>query len=280
VRRHLVCLILFLLWSPAWGAPPQRIVSLAPAMTEILFDLGVGERVVGVTSFCDRPPQARQRSKVGGMANPSLEAVMALKPDLVVMTADGNPKGVARRLERLGVETFVFRGKRLREIPTGIRELGERIGARKEAERLAMELERTVERCSCRSRSGSHVRKKVLFVLWPDPLMVAGPGTLIDDVVSLAGFENIAADAGTPYPRFAVEEVLRRSPDAIIFGRGHGDMANPKTKLLRRLERLQAVQGGHVFSAGDALYRPGPRIPDGIDELIRFLTTMEGGRGK
>lgn len=270
--------MLLFLSGPAWGSSPRRIVSLAPAMTEILFGLGVGDRVVGVTSFCDHPLQARQRPKVGGMANPSLEAVIALKPDLVVMTADGNPKEVAKRLQRLGVATHVFRAKRLREIPRGIRDLGEGVGARKEAERLATHLERDVGSSAYRAGSGTGGRRKALFVIWPDPLIVAGPGTLIDDALSLVGFENIAGDAGTPYPRFSVEEVLRRSPDAIFIGTGHGDMATLRGKLLRRLESLPAVRHGHVFSAGDALYRPGPRIPDGIAELSRSLAMIRGGK--
>lgn len=273
----LLCGIFLWLGEPAWGSSPQRIVSLAPAMTEILFGLGVGERVVGVTSFCDLPPQARQRPKVGGMANPSLEAVMALKPDLVVMTADGNPKEAAQRLKRLGVATHVFRGRRLREIPGEIRDLGRSVEAGREAQRLASDLERNLAESSRRAASATGTRKKALFVIWPEPLIVAGPGTLIDDALSLVGFENIAEDAAVPYPRFSVEEVLRRSPDVIIIGKGHGEMAPLRGKLLKRLERLPAVRHGHVLCAGDALYRPGPRIPDGIAELSRALAMIRGG---
>jgi len=110
---NMKCLVLCLLLimgcneDALCGAPPQpkRIVSLAPAVTEIIFSLGLGERVVGVTTVCDRPDEARSKTKIGGMANPSIEAIVALKPDMVVMTSDGNPKVIADRLARLGIKT-------------------------------------------------------------------------------------------------------------------------------------------------------------------------------
>lgn len=283
MRKGLLSLMLLcccLCWAgTALGAPPRRIVSLSPAMTEILFGLGVGERVVGVTSFCDRPPRARQKPRVGGMANPSLEAVIALKPDLVVMSEDGNPEETAKRLKKLGVAIHVFRAKRLRGIPRGIRELGRSVGAVEGADRLAGELERAMGSGAPRTGTTAGRGKKALFVIWPEPLMVAGPGTLIDDALTLAGFKNIAGDAGVPYPRFSVEEVLLRSPDAIFMGTGHDTMGSLRVRLLNRLARLPAVREGHVFSVGDALYRPGPRVPSGIAELTRALAMLgRGGR--
>lgn len=266
VLARLILLALLLLGTsrPAWAEAPERIVSLAPAMTEILFALGLDDKVVGITSVCDRPEEARDKTRVGGMSNPSLEAILALKPELVVMTTDGNPKHIADQLQRFGVAIHVFTPRRLSEIPGGIRELGARVGAEKAADTLAVELE-TLLKTPPRFAAGEG--PKALFVIWPEPLIVAGPGTLIDDALTLVGYVNIAADAGTAYPRFSVEEALRRKPDVIFLGLGH-DRDNPRTqRLLQRLVPAGLDHPGRIDSVGDALYRAGPRLPVGIVEI-------------
>jgi iron complex transport system substrate-binding protein len=264
--RLLVILALLLSGTcrPVWADAPERIVSLAPAMTETLFALGLGDKVVGITSVCDRPEEAQGRTRVGGMSNPSLEAILALKPELVVMTTDGNPKHIADHLQRFGVAIHVFTPRRLSEIPGGVRELGARVGAEAAADTLARELEQLLD---APPRFAAGEGPKALFVIWPEPLIVAGPGTLIDDALGLVGYVNIAADAGTAYPRFSVEEALRRRPDVIFLGLGH-DRDNPRTqRLLRRLVPPGAAQSGRIVSVGDALYRAGPRLPGGIVEI-------------
>jgi len=243
-------------------------------MTEMLFSLGLGGRVVGVTTACDRPAEARGKTKVGGMANPSLEAIVALKPDLVVMTSDGNPKTIALRLAKLGIATYVFRARRLSELPAGIREMGQALGARPAADRLAKGIETAI-----RDAGSSQHRKsapalagkgrKVLFVIWANPLIVAGPGTILDDAMRLSGLVNIAADARVPYPRFSLESVIERQPDLILIGKGHSDMKTLSKGFLKSLGRLDAVRKGRVYFLGDGLYRPGPRIPAGMAELDR-----------
>lgn len=267
VLARLILLALLLLGTsrPAWAEAPERIVSLAPAMTEILFALGLDDKVVGITSVCDRPEAARDKTRVGGMSNPSLEAILALKPELVVMTTDGNPKHIADQLQRLGIPIHVFTPRRLSEIPGGIRELGARVGAEKAGDTLAVELE-TLLKTPPRFAAGEG--PKALFVIWPEPLIVAGPGTLIDDALTLVGYVNIAADAGTAYPRFSVEEALRRKPDVIFLGLGH-DRDNPRTqRLLQRLIPAGLDHPGRIVSVGDALYRAGPRLPGGIVEIF------------
>ncbi len=261
-------LVLALLLSgplrPAWAEEPERIVSLAPAMTETLFALGLGEKVVGITSVCDRPEAARDKVRVGGMSNPSLESILALKPELVVMTTDGNPKHIADQLQRFGIAIHVFTPRRLSEIPGGIRELGARVGAAEAADILARKLENLL---TTPPRFAAGEGPKALFVIWPEPLIVAGPGTLIDDALTLVGYVNIAADAGTAYPRFSVEEALRRKPDVIFLGLGH-DRDNPRTqRLLQRLVPPELGHPGRIVTVSDALYRAGPRLPGGIVEL-------------
>ncbi|MSM40410.1 MAG: ABC transporter substrate-binding protein [Geobacter sp.] len=243
---------------------PRRIVSLAPAVTEILFELGLGGRVVGVTSLCDRPAEARRRPTVGGMANPSMEAIVALRPDLVVMTRDGNPKEIAQRLTALGIATHVFTAARLADLPAGIRRMGRALGAERAAGRLAANL----QAAAAAAVPPAGRRRRALFVVWPDPLLAAGSGTIIDDAMQLSGFSNIAADARGTYPRLSLETVLERQPEVIIVGAA-GGMQVPLKEMLHRLRMLDAVQRGRVCTVGDALYRPGPRVVEGIAELRR-----------
>jgi len=243
-------------------------------MTEIIFSLGLGERVVGVTTVCDRPEEARNKAKIGGMANPSLEAIVALKPDMVVMTSDGNPKTIAEHLAKLGIKTHIFRARRLAELPAGIREMGEVLGARPAANRLAEKIEKSIRDISSlqhikSSQAGAAGGRKALFVIWPSPLIVAGPGTILDDAIRIRGFSNIASDAKVPYPRFSLEAVIERQPDLILIGKGHDDMKNLSKGFLKSLNMLEAVRKGRVCFMGDALYRPGPRIPAGMEELDR-----------
>ncbi|HYA31533.1 MAG TPA: helical backbone metal receptor, partial [Thermodesulfovibrionales bacterium] len=194
-----------LLCVPSHAADaPKRIVSLAPSMTELLFAFGLEERIVGVTNFCDYPEGAKKKPKIGGMSNPSLEAVITLKPDLVVMTVDGNPREFEERLRSLKIKTYVFRRMRLLEFPQGIREAGAALGVGEKADAIAGGIEKTLEKFRTAKRPVH--KKKILFIVWPEPLIVAGRGSIADDVISILGEENIAGDSKTPYPKYSIEE--------------------------------------------------------------------------
>ncbi len=124
--KHLFVVILSwaLLTGPALAETPRRIISLAPNVTEILYDLGLGEQVIAVSSYCNYPPAVKKKPKIGGMSNPSLETIIAMKPDMVVLTDDGNPREIEQRLRKLGIRTYVFRAKRLDDLPREIRDPG------------------------------------------------------------------------------------------------------------------------------------------------------------
>lgn len=245
---------------------PNRIVSLAPNMTEILFELVLGDKIVGVTNFCDYPEEAKKKQKVGGMYNPSLETIISLKPDLVVMTTDGNIKDFDERLRALNIKTYVFRVKRLNELPQGIRDLGIVIGVKEKAEMLARRIETAINSSSLRTSN----KKKVLFIIWPEPLIVAGRDTAIDDAINLLGCENIAK-AHTSYPKYSIEEIIRQSPDVIIFGSGKTSMKVTSESLLEKISNVYAVKNGKVCYVDDSIYRLGPRIIKGIRELEQCL---------
>jgi iron complex transport system substrate-binding protein len=276
--RKLALLFLILICPSAFaGETPQRIISLAPNMTEILFALGLGKRIIGVTSFCDYPEEAKARTKVGGMSNPSLETVISLKPDLVVMTIDGNPREFEERLRSLGIRTYVFRATRLRELPGGIRDLGKALGVSEGAEKFAREFEAAVGRVGAGEQmTGTHTRsprEKALFIVWPEPLIAAGPGTVIDDALTLIGLGNIASDARMSYPKYSIEEIIRRAPEVIIIGRGmeRKDVEKISEGVLKRLRSVPAVKQKRVFYVSDDLYRLGPRTIRGIEEISRLV---------
>ncbi|MBI3594197.1 MAG: ABC transporter substrate-binding protein [Nitrospirae bacterium] len=279
MKRVILSLLLLAGWNEAALSspppPPQRIVSLAPALTETLFSIGLGDRIAGVTNDCDRPKEARRKPKIGGMANPSLEAIVSLKPDMVVMTNDGNPKVISDRLARLGIKTYIFKSRRLAEIPDGIREMGQALGAGPASEHLAGNIETALHDIALLPDGNNASEavlgggRKTLFVLWTSPLIVAGPGTIVDDAMKIAGLSNIASDAGVAYPRFSVETVIERQPDLILIGKMSDDMKTASKGFLASVNGLKAVKKGRICFMGDALYRPGPRIPEGMKELIR-----------
>jgi iron complex transport system substrate-binding protein len=281
----------FLLLISIAAEPPNRIISLAPNLSEILFAMGLGDRIVGVTNFCDYPDDAKKKPKIGGMYNPSMEAVVSLRPDMVVMTTDGNIKQFEERLRSLGIKTYVFRARRLTELPQGIRDMGSTLGLKERANALASEIDVAFNRfrtenqkanppCSHLSEGGYRSvrgereginKKKVLFVVWPEPLIVAASGTAIDDAISLLGCENIASKAYTSYPKYSVEEIIRQAPDVIFIGKGHADVKAASRKIIEKLSGIPAVKHGEVYYVSDSIYRLSPRIIKGIDEMARCL---------
>jgi iron complex transport system substrate-binding protein len=271
--KILFCFIFLILFhlslvTAVYAEPPKRIISLAPNMTEILFAMGLGDRIVGITNFCDYPEEAKKKQKIGGMSNPSLEAVVSLKPDIVVMTTDGNPKEFEERLHSLKIRTYVFKARRLLELPGGIRDLGTPLGVKNKADELAKEIEVKINKLAVGKNSKL---RKILFIVWPEPLIVAGPGTAIDDAITVLGYENIASKAKASYPKYSIEEIIRQSPDVIFIGRGHVNMKEVSKGLLKRLAIVPAVKNGSVFYVSDSLYRLGPRVINGIEEIADCL---------
>jgi len=250
---------------------PDRIISLAPNITEILFALGLGESIVGVTNFCDYPQEATKKPKVGGMTNPSLEAVVSLRPDIVIMTTDGNQKEFEEKVRSLKIKTYVFKARRISELPQGIRDLGRALEAQDEADMLAREIEHSMNVFKERGHKSPGSNNKVLFIIWPEPLIVAGPGTAIDDIITLLQADNSASQATVAYPKYSIEEIIRQKPDYIVIGKGHENVKEISEGLLRKVARVPAVKNGSVCFVSDTLYRLGPRIVKGIEEIARCI---------
>ena len=227
-------------------------------MTEIVLALGLGDHVVGVTTYCDYPEEAKKKPKVGGMSNPSLETVVSLKPDLVVLTTDGNPKEFQERLKDLKIKTYVFTARRLSELPQGHPGTRQGAGRSRTGQNNWHMRQRPVWQKFKRSFSSDHApSSKVLFIVWPEPLIVAGPRTVIDDAFPILGQKNIAASAKTEYPKYSIEEVIRqaarRPVHRKINGHGHaGSIAGlPRTDEIRscRAERPGVLPERHAVPA-------------------------------
>lgn len=253
--------------TSSYAEAPKRIISLSPSTTEILYAAGLGDNIVGVTTFCDYPEDAKKKPKIGGMSNPSLEAVVSSKPDIVVMTTDGNPKEFEDRLRKLGIKTHVFRALRVSELPGGIRDIGIALDEKGRFDALALDIENKMKTSTNVHEAG---KKKMLYIVWPEPLIVAGTGTAADDAINLIGGINIAGDVEGRYPKFSIEEIMRQSPDIIFIGEGRG-MEDVSQGLLKRLSSIPAVREHKVYYVSDSLYRLGPRVIDGIEELRSHL---------
>ncbi|MFO8059012.1 MAG: cobalamin-binding protein [bacterium] len=258
--------------SAEYAGSPERIVSLAPSVTEILFSLGLDDRIAGVTDFCDYPAEARQKPTIGGFKGKSLEAIVGLNPDLVIGTRDGNQRNIIQKLNRLGIRVFTTEPATLTGVIESVRKIGKVTDQQEQAEELARRLERRLVRVSSRVQDAD--RAKVLFVYDREHMILAGPGTFADDMIRWAGGENLAADARMPYPRFSMETVLSRRPEVIVEGvmgsqAGEGSGAR---EFWTRWESLPAVKNDRILLMDqDLLARPGPRIFDGLYKLARAL---------
>jgi iron complex transport system substrate-binding protein len=250
---------------------PNRIVSLAPAATEMLFAVGVGDKVVGVTTYCDYPPATKNIPKVGGFINPSLESIVKLKPDLIVAMR-GNPLSLLERLEKMGYPVFALNPKSISDVLIGMKKLGELTGS-KEANRVVRDLKARLERIRKRVEGIPYERRpKVVIELWDNPLIVFGKGSIGDEVIERAGGKNII-EGKVAYPQISLETLIEKQPDVIILSH-MTKVQNPLKEVKKRAnwDKLKAVREGRVYAIdADIIDRPGPRLIQAVEILHRML---------
>ena len=253
-----------------FAKPPARIVSLAPSVTEILFALGAGDQLVGVTDFCDYPPEALKKPKVG-YSNPNLESLAALQPDLVVAPNDFLKPDAIAKLEQLKIPVFILVDKNIEGIFVHIQTLGRIVGRSSKADTVAMQLRQQVATIQQRIQGMPPIR--MLYVLNSQPLITVGPGSFIDQLIGMAGGVNIAEKSATPYPRLSLEAVLQEDPEVLVFPVGKSEgISESEQQAWRQWSTMTAVKRGrlHQISA-DWLNRPGPRIAQGLESLAAIL---------
>lgn len=255
--------------------PAQRIVSLAPNTTELLFAAGAGERIVGTVEYSDYPQAARAIPSIGSFEQIDIERLIALKPDLIVLWADG---GMARQLDtvrRLGIPIFYSSAHRLADIPASIERLGKLTATESQARQVAAEQRAALARLVARYRDRSPVT--VFYQVWSKPLYTLNGTHILSDVLRVCGGRNVFADLSAAAPVVSTESVLLKNPEAMIAGAEHGHVGGLNT--WRAYPQLRAVRNGNLFEIdADLLSRAGPRLFDGAAAVCERLEQARSHR--
>jgi len=249
--------------GPRPPASPRRVVSLAPSLTDTVVALGEGARLVGVTRY-DDAPEVKGLPRVGGFLDPSPEAVLALRPDLVLWLTDGGAFPAVRRIAALGIPVLALPVVDVPDVLACARLVGAALGDAAAGERLARSLEAAIGRASRRAAALPRVR--VLMVIGREPLVVAGPGSYPDALLSIAGGANVA-EGDRPWPVYPVEKAVAANPDLVLDA-----AVNEPVEGIARLAAILAVRAGRVARLpNDDALRPGPRLVRALDDLFRAL---------
>ncbi|TET18037.1 MAG: cobalamin-binding protein [Dehalococcoidia bacterium] len=251
---------------------PQRIVSLAPSITEIMFALNLGHKVVGVTDHCDYPEEAQTKPTVGGYFTTSLEVIIALDPDIVF--SDGHDP-VCGQLEGLGIPFIVLQPKDLDGLISNIELLGNITGSQQKASELVSDLEERIDAVVATVENAP--RPRVFYVYDatdPTKPWTVGPGSFIDALISLAGGENVAAQAHGPWIQFSMEELVNSDPEIIVVNAmmGTAVISPSEIKKIAAWQGMTAVREDRIGVVdGDLVDRPGPRIVEGLEEMAQII---------
>jgi len=260
--------------APGEAPYPARIVSMAPSITEVVFALGLSDRVVGVSAFCDYPPEAAKKPKIGGVVNPNMEAVVALNPDLVLALPNATQESMFRSLRQLGIRVLTLRNDTLEDFFNTIRAIGEVTSTQPAADEMSERLRAKFSDIS--DRVALEPRRKVMFIVGVDPLFVAGRDTFIDELITIAGGTNIAADSISKYPQLGIEEVVSRAPEVILYTSLNFELTPKQEAEAKRLwsayPSIPAVKNGRIHGlVADYVTLPGPRLVLGVEEMARAI---------
>jgi iron complex transport system substrate-binding protein len=259
------------------GQPVRRIVSLAPSVTETLFALGLGDRLVGDTDFCDYPPEAKQKARIGGPINPNIEVIAALHPDLVVASREINRLDSVRLLEQLGMAVYATDPQTVDQVLGSTERLGELLGASEAGHSLVANLRQRLGRLD--QRLAGLAAKNVLMIVWLDPLISVGRNAFLNDALRRGGAHSVI-DSPQSWPIIDLEQVVRLQPEYLIIS---NDNAQQVQRELAELEkrpgwrRLDAVHNRRFIVLSEAISHPSPRLVDGIEQLAHALYPSQFG---
>lgn len=256
---------------------PERIVSLAPSNTEILFALGLEDRIVGVTKYCNYPPSVEDFKKsgkltvVGGYKDPDLEKILSLSPDLVLASKIQSSSTIPK-LEEAGIPTFAINSNNFSGVLQSIERVGRITGKEAEASKLVQNMEERIRAIS--EKVGPVPKRRVLYVLWHDPLQTVGAGTVQDEIIEMAGGANIFHDL-SGYPLIDPEAIVKRNPEIIVSGTGTGEKRNDSfnwAKTEDRINYTDAREHNRIYQVqGDLITRAGPRIVDAVEMMAAII---------
>lgn len=250
---------------------PEHVVSLAPSITEIIFALGEGGRLKGVTQHCDFPAAARTLPKIGSYVHLDLEKIVALKPDLCIAVRDGNPRSAVERLEALGIPVYAVDPRQLDTVADTILEIGRLLNATPKAQCLANEMRSRIERVKARV-AGAQGKPGVFSQIGIVPIVSAGSNTLMHELITAAGGRNLA-DGPTSYPRFSREQVLALQPEVIIItSMTRGADLDQVREEWKQFDSLPAVRNKRIFLVDANLFdRATPRLIEGLETLAGII---------
>jgi iron complex transport system substrate-binding protein len=250
------------------AARPKRIVSLAPSLTEIVYAVGAGDRLVGDTTYCDYPEAAKHVTKVGDTLAPNAENIIALKPDLILVSTASQLESFARQLDERGIPVYVSDPKDLDGVFASIQKIGELLNEPQQASDLLSNLKRRADFVSEKVRSLP--RPRVFYQVSAEPLYTAGRTSFVTDLIKRAGGASVTGDIDGAWLRYSNEAAAAAQPDVIVMPTGDSMGQAANMKVADALKRSPAVTSNRVYPInGDLLSRPGPRLLDGLDQLAR-----------
>lgn len=256
--------------AQAYAEESIRIVSITPATTEVACALGLEKDLVGVSTFCDYPPSVKKKEKIGSFSDPNIEKIIMLKPDVVLATGLEQAQAV-EKMKKLGLNVIPVEPGDFEGLFRSVTEIGKACGKDKEASELVRDMRRSLDSLRMKvNRIGASLRPRVYFEIWNDPIMTAGNGSFIGEMISIAGGINIADDTGRPFSQFSAELVVERDPDVIILGyMAAGPSAARSVGERAGWGGIKAVKSGRVYDDidPDTLFRPGPRLIEGVKAL-------------
>ncbi len=259
--------------APVRAADVARIVSLAPSVTETVFALGLGDRLVGVSVYCDYPPEVARIDRVGTFLTPNLETIVAKRPDLVIAVPSPGNQSPVEAMQRLGLRVLVVDPRSVAQIEESIVTIASALGREAAGRELAAEIDRRM--AAVRARVAGAPPRTVLMVVGHAPLIAVGAGTVQDELIALAGGINVGAEPGGAWPRLSVEFAVRAAPQVIIdttMGNEEGGAIAEMTQFWRGFATIPAVRDGQVYGyKAYQLLRPGPRLPEALETLARFI---------
>lgn len=264
------------------SAPAQRVVSLAPHTTELVYAAGGGPKLVGAVSYSDYPPEARALPRVGSNTALDLERIVALKPDLIVVWRHGNGARQLDRLRALGIALFRSEPRRVDDVATNIERIGTLVGSETQARTTAQNYRGEIARLRARYAQQSVV--DVFYQVWDRPPMTLSGSHIVSDAITLCGGRNVFATLSPLAPSVSIEAVVAADPEAIVTTRAGATPVQPGTPLpdlaaWHAWPRMTAVARGNLFAIdGDLINRPGPRFASGVAELCRDLETARSRR--
>lgn len=247
---------------------PQRIISLAPNITEMLFALGLGKSIVGVTTYCNYPPEAQAIAKVSDTLHPNLEQIIALKPDLVIVSTASQLEQFITKLTEAKIPIFVIKSQSLAGIIHSLESLGQVTGAETTSQAVVAQMRQRLVAISQVIKD--QPRPKVFLIVGTEPLITAGKGAFITDLIDLAGADSISANVAAEWPAYSAETVVSQAPDIILMPGGHSnDAPMPVPEVL---QTTPAARNKRVYQIeGDLILRPGPRILDGLAQMVKLF---------